>query len=73
MRLGPGGLQEVIEGQRVSFVRAGHVNIPARQFAGVHLPRGLLLRKVNNSGDIRWHKTRISSAKYSASKSSHLS
>jgi transposase InsO family protein len=41
----------------------------AAQDTGVHVPKGLLLRRVNNSGDISWHRIEFLSARYSASKS----
>ena len=55
-----------------SLYHPSSVRLP-RKLPEFTYPKGLLLRKVNNSGDISWHKTEFSSAKYSASKSSHLS
>ena len=41
-----------------SLYHPSSVRLP-RKLPEFKYPRGLLLRKVNNSGDISWHKTRI--------------
>ena len=41
-----------------SLYQPSSVRLP-RKLPEFNYPKGLLLRKVNNSGDISWHKTRI--------------
>jgi hypothetical protein len=35
------------------------MKVEDRKVARVRVPKGLLLRRVNNSGDISWHKNRV--------------
>jgi hypothetical protein len=41
-----------------SLCHPSSVRLP-RKLPEFNYPKGLLLRRVNNSGDIIWHKTRI--------------
>jgi hypothetical protein len=52
--------------RNASLYHPSSIRLP-RKLPEFTYPKGLLLRRVNNSGDISWHKTESSSAKYSAS------